>query len=104
MREYAYEKCEWIFECFDRHERQDREDAVKAEVQAHFAEQFEGRAGEIDDALYYLNKEIMRKKILEQGVRRTAATCTRYARSGARRACCRARTALPCSPAVKRRS
>ncbi len=69
VREYAYEKCEWIFECFDRHERQDREDAVKAEVQAHFAEQFEGRAGEIDDALYYLNKEIMRKKILEQGVR-----------------------------------
>ncbi len=69
VREYAYEKCEWIFECFDRHERQDREDAIKAEVQAHFAEQFEGRAGEIDDALYYLNKEIMRKKILEQGVR-----------------------------------
>lgn len=69
VREYAYEKCEWIFECFDRHERQDREDVVKAEVQAHFAEQFEGRAGEIDDALYYLNKEIMRKKILEQGVR-----------------------------------
>ena len=69
VREYAYEKCEWIFECFDRHERQDREDAVKAEVQAHFAEQFAGRAGEIADALYYLNKEIMRKKILEQGVR-----------------------------------
>ena len=69
VREYAYDKCAWCFETFDRHERQDREDAVKAEVLEHFAEQFEGRAGEIGDALYYLNKEIMRKKILEQGVR-----------------------------------
>ena len=69
VREYAYDKCAWCFETFDRHERQDREDAVKAEVLEHFAEQFEGRASEIGDALYYLNKEIMRKKILEQGVR-----------------------------------
>ncbi len=69
VREYAYDKCAWCFETFDRHERQDREDAVKAEVLEHFAERFEGRASEIGDALYYLNKEIMRKKILEQGVR-----------------------------------
>ena len=69
VREYAYDKCVWCFETFDRHERQDRENAVKAETQAHFAEQFPGRASEIDDALYYLNKEIMRKKILEQGIR-----------------------------------
>lgn len=69
VREYAYDKCAWCFETFDRHERQDRENAVKAETQEHFAEQFAGRASEIDDALYYLNKEIMRKKILEQGIR-----------------------------------
>ena len=69
VREYAYDKCRWVFETTDRHERQEREAQVKAECEEHFAEQFEGRLGEVDDALYYLNKEIMRTKILEQGVR-----------------------------------
>ncbi len=69
VREFAYDKCVWSFDTFDRSERQTREEQVKAEVQAHFAEQFAGRAGEIGDALYYLNKEIMRKKILDDGVR-----------------------------------
>jgi len=69
VREYAYDKCCWVFETTDRHERQAREAQVKAETAEHFAEQFEGRMSEVADALYYLNKEIMRKKILEQGVR-----------------------------------
>ncbi len=69
VREFAYDKCVWSFDTFDRHERQGREEQVKAEVQAHFAEQFAGRANEIGDALYYLNKEIMRKKILDDGIR-----------------------------------
>ena len=69
VREYAYDKCCWVFEAYDRHERQDREAQVKADCAEHFAEQFEGRLDEVADALYYLNKEIMRTKILEQGVR-----------------------------------
>ena len=69
MREYAYDKCRWVFETADRHERQEREASVKAECEEHFAEQFEGRMGEVDDALYYLNKEIMRAKILTEGIR-----------------------------------
>ena len=69
VREYAYDKCCWVFEAYDRHERQDREAQVKAECAEHFAEQFEGRLDEVADALYYLNKEIMRKKILEKGIR-----------------------------------
>ena len=69
VREYAYDKCCWVFETTDRHERQAREAQVKAETAEHFAEQFEGRMSEVSDALYYLNKEIMRKKILEKGVR-----------------------------------
>lgn len=69
VREYAYDKCCWVFETTDRHERQAREAQVKAETAEHFAEQFEGRMSEVADALYYLNKEIMRKKILEKGVR-----------------------------------
>ena len=64
-----YGRCEWVFEAFDRHERGDREKIVSAEAHEKYAERFEGRMNEVDDALYYLNKEIMRKKILEQGVR-----------------------------------
>ncbi|MEG0049937.1 MAG: polyribonucleotide nucleotidyltransferase [Clostridia bacterium] len=69
VREYAYDKCVNVFDTADRHERQAREAAVKADCAEHFASQFEGRLSEVADALYYLNKEIMRKKILEQGIR-----------------------------------
>ncbi len=69
VREYAYGKCEWVFETPDRHVRQEREAQVKDGCAEHFAQQFEGRLSEVADALYYLNKEIMRKKILEQGIR-----------------------------------
>ena len=69
VREFAYDKCVWVFDTFDREERQSREAQVKQETVEALGAQFEGREGEIGDALYYLNKEIMRKKILEQGVR-----------------------------------
>lgn len=69
VREFAYDKCVWVFDTFDRQERQQREAQVKEETLAHFAETFEGHESEISDALYYLNKEVMRKKILEQGIR-----------------------------------
>ena len=69
VREFALEKCQWVFDTFDRQERQSREAQVKEETLTHFAEEFAGRESEIADALYYLNKEVMRKKILEQGIR-----------------------------------
>ena len=69
VREFAYDKCCWVFETPDRHERKEREDQVQAECNEHFAERFEGRMSEVADAIYYLKKEIMRKKILEQGIR-----------------------------------
>ena len=69
VREYAFERSKWIFETFDRHERQAREEQVKKETLEHFAGQFEGREQEICDSLYYINKEIMRTRILEEGVR-----------------------------------
>ncbi len=69
VREYAYEKVEWAFESFDRAERSAREEQVKQETLEHFAQTFPEQAGEICDALYALNKEVMRKKILEAGVR-----------------------------------
>ena len=60
MREYAYEKTEWAFDTFDRAERTAREEQVKAETLEHFAETFPEKEGEIADALYYLNKEVIR--------------------------------------------
>lgn len=69
VRSYAYDKAVWSFDTTEREERQSREEQVKQEVLEHFAEQFEGRESEVADALYYLNKEVMRRKIIEQGVR-----------------------------------
>ncbi|MDO4484155.1 MAG: polyribonucleotide nucleotidyltransferase [Clostridia bacterium] len=69
VREFAYDKCVWVFETFDRSERQAREAQVKEETMTALAEQFPEREAEIADALYYLNKEVMRKKILDEGIR-----------------------------------
>ncbi len=69
VREFAYDKVCWCFETYDRQERQAREEQVNKETLEHFAETFEGREGEIGDALYSLNKEVMRKNILETGTR-----------------------------------
>jgi len=76
VREYAYDKCAYIFETFVREERQEREKAAKEDILAHFADVFPGREKEVDDAVYYLNKEIMRKKIIEQGIRPDGRTVT----------------------------
>ena len=69
VREYAYDKVAWMFETFDRQERNAREAQVKAEVAEHFAELFEGREVEVGDALYAIQKEIMRRHIIDNGVR-----------------------------------
>ena len=69
VREYAYDKVQWMFETFDRSERNAREEQVKADVAEHFAEQFEGRETEVGDALYAIQKKIMRRHIIDQGLR-----------------------------------
>ena len=69
VREYAYDKIVWVMDTFDRHEREIREEQVEAEVQEHFAEIFPEKKREIGDSLYYIKKEVMRNKILDQGVR-----------------------------------
>ena len=38
-------------------------------MRQHFAQEFEGREGEVSEALYQLNKKVMRRKILDQGIR-----------------------------------
>ena len=69
VREYALEKCKYVYSTYVRKERQAREAEVSADVSAHFADIFPGRDSEVADALYYLNKEVMRRKILDEGIR-----------------------------------
>ena len=69
VRAFAYDKCVWTFDTFDRKERQQREAETKAETLSALSEQFPERESEIEDALYYLNKEVMRARILNEGIR-----------------------------------
>ena len=69
VREFAYDKVKWMFDTFDRHERQAREEQVKAEVNEHFAEEYAERMTEVGDALYAIQKEIMRRRIIDESVR-----------------------------------
>ncbi len=73
---FAQDKVAWSLDTFERTERQNREDQVKQEVMAHFAEQFAGREREVADAVYYLNKETVRRRILDKGIRPDGRTTT----------------------------
>ena len=69
VREFAYDKCVWTYSTTERYERQAREAQVKKETIEALSEQFPEREDEIADALYYLNKEVMRRRILDDGIR-----------------------------------
>ena len=69
VREYALDKCKWVYSTTVRKERQAREAQVQQEVGEHFADIFPERDAEVQDALYYLNKEVMRRRILDEGIR-----------------------------------
>jgi len=69
VREYASEKYDWVLSTFVRAERQERQKEVDADVLAHFAETFPEQEREIKDVLYKMQKEKVRAKILNDGVR-----------------------------------
>ena len=69
VRAYAGEKIDWVLDTFDRKEREAREQEVTADVQAHFADIYPEGKRNIDDSLYYLKKEKVRAKIIDNGVR-----------------------------------
>ena len=69
VREYASEKYDWMLETFVRSERQARQKEVDTDVLAHFAEIYPEQEREIKDVLYKMQKEKVRAKILNDGVR-----------------------------------
>lgn len=69
VREYASEKYDWVLSTFVRSERQERQKQVDNDVLEHFAEIFPEKEREIKDVLYKMQKEKVRAKILNDGVR-----------------------------------
>lgn len=69
VREYANEKMDVVLEEFDRHVREQKEEALNEDVFEHFAEQFPDGAKWIALSLYNLKKEKVRSKILNKGIR-----------------------------------
>jgi polyribonucleotide nucleotidyltransferase len=69
VREYATQKTLDAIRTADKLERQEKIDAVKAETLEHFQEIFPEKENEIDEVLYDILKEQVRKLITEEGIR-----------------------------------
>ncbi|MBR2875088.1 MAG: polyribonucleotide nucleotidyltransferase, partial [Clostridia bacterium] len=69
VREYADAKLDYVLEAYVRSERQAREKAMDEDVFAHFAEIYPDNKRDIADVLYKMQKEKVRAKILEKGIR-----------------------------------
>ena len=69
VREYATQKMVDAIYTFDKQERLANMDAVAVDTKEHFAEEFEDRMAEVDEVLYNVKKEEVRRRILEEGVR-----------------------------------
>lgn len=69
VRDYARDRVEWSVDTFDRDERQTRQDQVAEETKAYFAETYPNHDTDIDNILYNMSKEVMRERIVNEGVR-----------------------------------
>ena len=69
VHDYAYEPMVKVMENFDRHVREKALEELTDNVQEHFAEIYPEKVREINDVLYKLEKEVMRAKIIDKGVR-----------------------------------
>ena len=69
VRSFAYPLVEKVMENFDRVQREIAEEEMNSVVLEHFKEEFEGKEKDILNSLYYIKKEVMRAKIIDNGVR-----------------------------------
>ena len=69
VKEYSYDKLVEAVNTFDRAERQQRQEETEKEIQEHFAEIYPERGAEVGAVLYKLTKQIVRAKILDDGIR-----------------------------------
>ena len=72
VRDFVTDKLEWSLDTFDRYEREKRAEQVKKETFDHFAELYpddEDVLKDVDAIIYKANKEIVRDKIINRGIR-----------------------------------
>ncbi|MBR2617266.1 MAG: polyribonucleotide nucleotidyltransferase, partial [Clostridia bacterium] len=69
VRAYASAALDEALADFDRQGRSAKQDAVTKDVLNHFAEKYPDMERELNDALYYLTKEKVRARIINEGVR-----------------------------------
>ena len=69
VREFSTSYIEDVMSYTDRHERDAREEEVDKIILDHFAEQYTDQEREILDVLYKIKKEVMRRKIIQKGIR-----------------------------------
>ena len=69
VRAYANDMMDKALEEFNRQAREKLEEALEADVFAHFAEIFPDGKKDIAEVLYNMKKEKVRTKILEKGIR-----------------------------------
>ena len=69
VREFATPLFVKVMENFDRHERERAEEEADAQIIEHFEEKYGEQKREILDTCYKIKKEIMRAKIINQGIR-----------------------------------
>ncbi len=69
VREYALDKVAYSIDTNVRSVREERTEAMTAEVLEHFAEEFPDSAADIQNVLYSLRKELVRDRIINKGIR-----------------------------------
>jgi len=67
--DYSRDKMEYALDTYERNVRDERLKTLQDEVTAHFEEEVEDCAKDIDEILYSLKKEIVRDKIINRGQR-----------------------------------
>jgi polyribonucleotide nucleotidyltransferase len=76
VRAYAADKVAWSLDTFERSVRDERTKKVREECKEHFAEQYPDSLGDVEDVLYNMTKELVRKRIIEDGIRPDGRTAT----------------------------
>ena len=72
VRAFVTDKLEWSLDTFDRYEREARAEQVKKEAFEHFTELYPDNPSitkDVDAIIYKANKEIVRDKIINRGIR-----------------------------------
>lgn len=69
VKEYAKDKIAFVFDTFDRAEREKRENEVSADIVTYFDEKYPNSKSEIFDILYSMKKDAVRDMISTKNVR-----------------------------------